>query len=620
VPGVKKFLLDLFNSCLLGGSIPAAWGKCEMFLMYKGKGDPLLPNSYRAIALLDCFLKLYERLLFHRLDTWSRSLALIPPAQFGFRPRSGTLDAIFVLNKILERFVLRGSGLVFAALIDFKSAFPSVDRSLLFNKLAAWGMSARFGRALHALFENNTFVLRFASGVTEEFRVNSGLREGSVLSPLLFSLFIADMERSVLQPFDPSVNFQFQDFKVLGVPVPGLLYADDLIILARSQLALRKRLKRLESYVARNKLTVNVAKCEIVVFGGNQSDFSFRFLGEPVPVRTSCKYLGVSFGDRSGIGFHFGLFPSRFASSVTVFFQLMQKLQVSNLKLLARLSSSLLLSTLYGVEFASNSGLAADLSSSFRRGIRSFFGVPSRVSNDFLFMLFPDFCFDLFIAKRKLGYLRRMSEPTDTLAAAFFLADRTEDFPRGFGFSSDLLAFLADLGVPELAFCCDKADVARSLAVELEKAQLLAWERMRAMKSTAFLCTVFSCPKELFSCLLVASSINKAAIRIFLLMWSGSVYISLFGAHSRLCPLCNLPLTTQHFFGCDFSIGDHLSLIVAVRNERLEEVVRYTIQAYFSFCYRCSPRIVTEEEALLHDLVETPARFLTFLNTERGNE
>jgi hypothetical protein len=41
------------------------------------------------------------------------------------------------------------------------------------------------------------------------------------------------MERSVLKPFDPSVNFQFQDFKVSNVPVPGLLYAKDLIILAR---------------------------------------------------------------------------------------------------------------------------------------------------------------------------------------------------------------------------------------------------------------------------------------------------------------------------------------------------------------------------------------------------
>jgi hypothetical protein len=97
-PGFQPFLLDLYNACLLGGSVPSAWGKCEMFLLYKGKGDPLLPPSYRAIALLDGFLKVYERLLFHRLSGWANRREIIPPAQFGFRSRSGTLDAVFVLS------------------------------------------------------------------------------------------------------------------------------------------------------------------------------------------------------------------------------------------------------------------------------------------------------------------------------------------------------------------------------------------------------------------------------------------------------------------------------------------------------------------------------------------
>jgi hypothetical protein len=109
---VREFLLDLFNGCLIGGSVPDAWSKCEMFLLYKGKGDPILPGSYRAIALLDCFLKLYERLLFHRLDFWARRMDLVPPAQFGFRPRSGTLDAIFVLSKLINRFVFWGQGVM----------------------------------------------------------------------------------------------------------------------------------------------------------------------------------------------------------------------------------------------------------------------------------------------------------------------------------------------------------------------------------------------------------------------------------------------------------------------------------------------------------------------------
>ncbi len=605
VPGMRVFLLDLFNGCLIGGSIPDAWGRCEMFLLYKGKGDPLLPGSYRAIALLDCFLKVYERLLFHRLDAWARRLELIPPAQFGFRPRSGTLDAVFVLSKLVNRFVLRGQGLMFAALIDFKSAFPSVDRTILFQKLAALGISSRFGRALHSLFEKNTFVLRFQSGVTEDFCVNSGLREGSVLSPLLFSIFISDMERSVLRPFNSAANFQFRDFSVAGVLFPGLLYADDLVILARSRLCLRERLKRLSAYVAANKLTVNVGKCEVVVFGGRHSDFSFRFCGEPIPVRARCKYLGVLFGESEGIDLHLQSLASRFASSTSVFFQLMRRLQVSNLTLLGRLKSSLLLSTLYGIEFGKDVRLAEALGVHFRRGLRSFLGVPSRVSNDFLSMLFPGFSFEGFLVKRKVGFLRRMLGPSDTLAAVLFLEDRVVDFPRKLGFSAELLTLLTSLGIPDLVYACEKGDVARVLGHESEKEGLLAWERMRVATSTAFLCTVFSSPKELFHCLLAVSSINLNALRIFLLMWSGSVGLQVLGTHERVCRFCSQSLSTKHYFGCDFDTCRHLQLIVAARNGKFGDVIRYTMQAYFAFYFRSRPCILSEEELFLAEAGET---------------
>jgi hypothetical protein len=293
---------------------------------------------------------------------------------------------------------------LFAALIDFKSAFPLVDRSLLFKKLARLGLSRRFGFAFHSLFEGNTFLLRFDTGVTEEFSVSSGLWEGSVLSPLLFSIFISDMEESVLKPFDASKNFLFGDFRVAGVPFPGLLYADDLIILARNQACLKERLSRLKVYVRENKLQVNVAKCEIICFGGSKCP-RFSFGSELLPVRDSCKYLGMFFDCRSGLCAHSQLLVSRFPSSVTVFFQLARRLQISNLKLLFRLVTSLLLSSLYGVEFIKDRSQILALDGCFRKGFLSFFGVPTRVSNDCPSLLFPGFSFDSFVLKRKLGFL-----------------------------------------------------------------------------------------------------------------------------------------------------------------------------------------------------------------------
>jgi hypothetical protein len=219
-------------------------------------------------------------------------------------------------------------------------------------------------------------------------------------------------------------------------------------------------------------------------------------------------------------------------------------------------------------------------------------------------MLFPGFSFELFFVKRKVGFLRRMLNPSDTLAAVMFLVDRESDFPQNRGFSAELLSLLSSLGIPELAYACEKGEVALALAHEHEKESLIAWDRMRKAKSTAFLCTVFSCPRDLFQCLLYASSINLTALRIFLLMWSGAANLHFLGVHERSCRICSLPLSTQHGFGCEFGVCEHLRMIVAVRNGKYDDVVRATIEAFFNLFFRLRPCILSEEEQLLLETEE----------------
>jgi hypothetical protein len=130
----------------------------------------------------------------------------------------------------------------------------------------------------------------------------------------------------------------------------------------------------------------------------------------------------------------------------------------------------------------------------------------------------------------------------------------------------------------------------------------LCWERMCRAKSTKFLCSVFVGPSQFFDAALYASSINLTSLRIFLLMWTGSVSIHLFGSHERLCRFCSAPLDSRHYFGCSFDTCQFLQLIVLARNGRFEELVRFTSQCYFSFMLRSKPLIMTDDELLLFDM------------------
>jgi hypothetical protein len=197
LPRGSEFFLGLFNACLEGGVLPEHWRCTEIFLLYKGKGDVADPGSYRGIALMESMLKLYERLLFQWLSRWAHARSLIPDCQVGFWPRSSTLDAVFVFFAVIVKYVWVCGESLYVCLVDFQKAFPSVNRALPLRKLLHLGLSSRFRRCINSIFVGNTFSICSGSKVTSEFPMSTGLREGSVLSPLLFILFMSNMSERV---------------------------------------------------------------------------------------------------------------------------------------------------------------------------------------------------------------------------------------------------------------------------------------------------------------------------------------------------------------------------------------------------------------------------------------
>jgi hypothetical protein len=208
------------------------------------------------------------------------------------------------------------------------------------------------------------------------------------------------------------------------VPILGLLYADDLVLICLPGELLRERLRRLASYAAANDLTVNVAKCEIVVFGKQSGHGKFRFNSEIIPTRTSCKYLRVWLdADRSGRKLKNAIFE-KFRAVTPVFFDLCRRMRISDLDSIFRLARALLFSLLYGAEFLFSLDISKRCEATWWRGVRMFFGLPNGVSNVSLSLLFPQFSLVHQVLLAKLSLSLKALRPLPTLFPEAAIFDR----------------------------------------------------------------------------------------------------------------------------------------------------------------------------------------------------
>ena len=96
----SRWMTDLIDNIVKEGCIPDDWRKTIVVTVYKGKGDPLVCGSYRAIKLLEHPMKVLERVLEKRIRCW----VSIDNMQFGVMPGKGTTNAIFIMRRVQEKY------------------------------------------------------------------------------------------------------------------------------------------------------------------------------------------------------------------------------------------------------------------------------------------------------------------------------------------------------------------------------------------------------------------------------------------------------------------------------------------------------------------------------------
>ncbi|CAB0010777.1 unnamed protein product, partial [Nesidiocoris tenuis] len=166
-----------------------------------------------------------------------------------------------------------------------------LNHDLLWKKLLTLGLSAKSVNLLRNLYVHAAFTVSVGSERTREFDLSSGVLQGDVTSPLLFSLFISDFEDFLKARNLPGVTIDSRH------EINALFYADDLVLFSDSSITMNKLLSALKDYCDENALQVNSAKTKVLVCqrGGPRPKYSFFYDGAAVEVVNRFNYLGVSF-------------------------------------------------------------------------------------------------------------------------------------------------------------------------------------------------------------------------------------------------------------------------------------------------------------------------------------
>ena len=294
--------VKLFNLILKSGLIPEDWSVGIIVPLYKKKGNVNDPTNYRGITLLSCFCKLFTSVLSQRLYKYVENFEVLGAEQAGFRRNHSTVDHIFVLHTLIELYCKKNKSQLYCAFVDYSKAFDIIPRVHLWSKLLSSNINGKILDIIRNMYSSAKSFIRNNNDIGTMFNCSIGVRQGENVSPLLFALYINDLQAYLSKAFSglDSVNKMIEHFNenndtVMYLKLLILLYADDTIIMAESSYELQAALNGLYHYCEIWKLNVNVSKTKVVIFSNRQPKLLPKFsLGDlNVEVISGYSYLGI---------------------------------------------------------------------------------------------------------------------------------------------------------------------------------------------------------------------------------------------------------------------------------------------------------------------------------------
>ena len=280
---ISKPLAEIINLSFNTGIHPEKLKVAEVKPLFK-KGSKLLTCNYRPISLLSNINKIFEEVMFNRISEFLEDSNSLYPLQFGFRKKYSTNHALIdIIEKVSE--ALDKNKIACGIFVDFQKAFDTVNHEILLKKLSHLGIKGNINEWFKSyLYGRKQFVsiLGFKSNLVT---LNHGVPQGSVLGPLLFLIYINDLNKAIKH----SIVYHFAD-------------DTNMLQISNSYKEIAKKLNRdlrsLQEWLLANKISLNATKTELICFKKPRSTpppptLNIRLNGIKIYPTNSIKYLGI---------------------------------------------------------------------------------------------------------------------------------------------------------------------------------------------------------------------------------------------------------------------------------------------------------------------------------------
>ena len=319
---ISKPITQIFNQTFLTGNIPHQLKIALVTPIHKSNEDNKFDN-YRPISVLTCFAKLLEKIMYKRLINFVEKNNILSEHQYGFRKNRSTELAITEFIDKITKAIDKGQYTI-GIFLDLSKAFDTINHTILIKKLEYYGIRGIALKWFQNYLTNRKQIVKYNDITSEAMTITTGVPQGSILGPLLFLLYINDMQNC-------------------SKLVSTILFADDTNIfhshscLKDLNLIMQDELNKIADWITSNKLSLNTAKTKFILFRSSNKklkhNITISINEQPIKQVKNTIFLGVIIDEYLTWNDHIDLLTKKIIKSTGIISKIRHFTNLNTLKL-----------------------------------------------------------------------------------------------------------------------------------------------------------------------------------------------------------------------------------------------------------------------------------------------